>query len=345
MSIQNLKIFDNDVINNFILRKSLRDFEIYETELKSNDNNEVQLYQKISKIPKHIIQSYFETKFDNIKHQNLLSVDTIVMHKTDFYIKYETIDKSYVFLSDFIRNNNDESTHSKINIITNIVLAFLELKDKTKFLIINPDKILINTQDLEIKFVETGLFSYLCEENYYNYEKYDYFNFILPNNITSIINNPNSHRFKIDYDTNNLYSLQCIIYNIITRTIPYNRLIDKKTNEDLSSNQNKFDFNNKNFTDKKILNLFNNFNILHCKDINNELTIKTTIDLFYNINNVQSKKTEIKESEKRIFDSFRIKNDKEDYTNLENKASNSSSKSKLKGNLSKLNDLKYYFYI
>jgi len=297
-SIHSINYVNSDKINNLKLIKSLKDFEVYidESELNNNkdntdnvdnqcniDNNtnlnftNYQLFiQKVSNVPIEVIKTFFNDKYKQIRHDNLLNLDgTILINNNKAYIKYEPIEKSYTLLSNYIRIDKDlcNNPSKQLLIVKNIILSYLELKDKIKFLIINPDKILIN-KDLNIKFVETGLYSYLFEESYYNYENYDYFNFFLP--IYNI--DVNSCFSSFDYVKNNLYSLVCMFYFIFSGRIPYDRLIDKKINEDIFSNSKKFDFNNKNIIDNDI---FDFFNTLPNKDINN----KNVLEKIYKIIN------------------------------------------------------------
>ena len=128
------------------------------------------------------------------------------------------------------------------------------MSDKVLFLALNPDKILINKNDYSIKFIETGLFAYLFKKNLYNNENYNNFNYSMPND-----------EDNFDFKKNNIYSLSCIFYFVLTGEMPYNKMIGKSTNENLFANLKKFNFNHENIKNKKVCDIFSNFLTLHLR--------------------------------------------------------------------------------
>ena len=236
---QNTEHKTNYQVTNLSKVKDLKDFELYNYSPGiNNDSSKRYFLQGINSVPTYIADFYFKKVFKNIKQENLLEVDTTLIMNNRLFIKFTEVNGDYMFLGDYLTINQkdlEENHWKRIAIIDNLMLAYLKLRYRLKFLVINPDKILIN-QKLQIMFIETGLFSFLFEHNYYNYNDYNYFNFMFP------FHNFSDFSPNFNYSKSNLYSLACIFYYVLSSKIPYNKQIDKSLNDNILLQAHKFDY-------------------------------------------------------------------------------------------------------
>ncbi len=248
---------------NLTIKKNLRDLCLFQD---LEEPNRVKFFQKLeNSLPLKRIKEYFEAKKYN-NCEGLLKKCDIFYTPSCSYIRYEDLDPEWKLLKDYIDEKTTNSVYNlsqeiKVNIIKKLLNSYKACNTVVELLMINHDKILINESTLDIKFIETGIFPYLCGTGDYNYDIYDYFNYHLPYQYPSEFNSKK----------NNLYSLSCVIYYILSGEIPCKILVDRLSNQNMYLNQTKFNFQAKGIVDNRIFNILSTMHFNTDNEILNDI--------------------------------------------------------------------------